>query len=94
MLTDQEINALLVFPELVLHTDGKAIDVTELLYELKLLRGLAEDLDDVLYWMMNLAHGNSRGGAEFNPPDTREHEEALECAETVHAKWETYFKER
>ena len=40
--------------------------------------------DDVLFWLLNLLHGNSKGGPKFSPPSDAEWIEAIAIGKATH----------
>lgn len=56
------------------------------------LEALIDDVDGPLYWLLNLVHGNSRGGPEYNPPSNAEWALAWEEAQSAHEKVVEYRK--
>jgi hypothetical protein len=48
------------------------------------LRETCKAVNDALYWLLNLHHGVSKGGAEYSPPSNQEWTEALETGIAQH----------
>lgn len=44
-----------------------------------------KEVDEALYWLLNLVHGNSKGGPDFSPPSNAEWIEAVEAGKDAHA---------
>jgi len=48
---------------------------------------LVDELDEALYWLLNLHHGVSRGGTEY-PVTDAEWKDALDTGMRVHARYQ------
>lgn len=55
------------------------------------LEAIADDVDGALYWLLNLYHGNSRGGPEYNVTPA-EWEEAVEGGKAAHERMRNWRK--
>ena len=73
-----------------LHADTPApnfdfIGIIEQLFEeIEFYKELLNNTDEALYWLLNLLHGQSKGGIEYNPPNSQEWEEAIEEGKKAH----------
>jgi hypothetical protein len=56
------------------------------------LREACAAVNDALYWLLNLHHGVSKGGAEYSPPSNQEWTEALETGIAQHERTQALLK--